>query len=61
MFCAEPDCLWVVEITRGYAGNYEHEYTYWESWRTAYDAALRVARAWRCQCWSFCDHEPSHV
>jgi hypothetical protein len=38
---------WVVEITVGFEGNYEHYYANCESWAEAYDYALTTAKKWR--------------
>lgn len=46
VLCVRPG-LWEVEITRGFEGNYEHEYTYWDTWRDAYQYAYGVVKGWR--------------
>lgn len=38
---------WCVEITRGFEGNYEHEYTFWDTWRDAQQFAYETVKRWR--------------
>lgn len=38
---------WLVVVTRGYSGNYEHEYTYWDTWRDAHQHAYETVKRWR--------------
>lgn len=39
--------VWVSIVTRGYAGNYEHQYNYSETWRDAHDWAYDQVKEWR--------------
>lgn len=39
--------VWMVEITLGFEGNYEQEYTFWDTWRDAHQYAYGVVSRWR--------------
>lgn len=47
VYCLYPRCVWGLEITHGFEGNYEHEYLYFSTWRRAYDHAFNTAKRWR--------------
>lgn len=38
---------WMIIVTRGYEGNYEHEYRYALTWREAFDYAYSSVKDWR--------------
>lgn len=38
---------WVALVTRGYAGNYEHESTVWFTWEAAHRWAYNQVKNWR--------------
>jgi hypothetical protein len=38
---------WIVEVLRGYTGNYEYSYAHFLTWSEAFNWAWSIAKTWR--------------